>query len=144
MPLVKCWECGHEVSRSAKTCPSCGAKEPSKTAWTRESGRMRLLVVLIIALVVIGILVDSGDSPPPAIPDALLVGTTITVLDASSFTFQEGPLEGGTAVLVEGTAAYWVYDGFVFAVNGTAKTWSPSIEYAPTGIDFFTVQSSVR
>jgi len=32
MALVKCKECGEEVSTQAKTCPKCGAKAPKKTS----------------------------------------------------------------------------------------------------------------
>jgi len=32
MALVKCKECGEEVSTKAKTCPKCGAKAPRKTS----------------------------------------------------------------------------------------------------------------
>ncbi|HEW9973789.1 TPA: zinc ribbon domain-containing protein [Shewanella algae] len=32
MALVKCKECGEEVSTKAKTCPKCGAKAPKKTS----------------------------------------------------------------------------------------------------------------
>lgn len=32
MALVKCKECGSEVSTKAKKCPSCGAKAPKKTS----------------------------------------------------------------------------------------------------------------
>jgi hypothetical protein len=31
MALIKCKECGNEVSNSASTCPKCGAKVPKKT-----------------------------------------------------------------------------------------------------------------
>lgn len=33
MALVKCKECGSEVSNSAKTCPKCGAPMPKKTSF---------------------------------------------------------------------------------------------------------------
>lgn len=32
MALVKCKECGNQVSTDAKACPSCGAKPPKKTS----------------------------------------------------------------------------------------------------------------
>jgi RNA polymerase subunit RPABC4/transcription elongation factor Spt4 len=32
MALVKCKECGEQVSNKAKTCPKCGAKAPKKTS----------------------------------------------------------------------------------------------------------------
>lgn len=48
MALIKCKECKHEISKKAKTCPSCGAKNKAKTsvlAW---------LVLGFIVLAVIG------------------------------------------------------------------------------------------
>lgn len=32
MALIKCKECGEQVSTKAKTCPNCGAKVPKKTS----------------------------------------------------------------------------------------------------------------
>lgn len=32
MALVKCKECGHEISKKADSCPNCGAKPPAKTS----------------------------------------------------------------------------------------------------------------
>ena len=43
--LVKCKDCGHEVSKSAKACPNCGAKLP---------GRHPILITLL-ALIIIGV-----------------------------------------------------------------------------------------
>ena len=35
MALIKCHECEHEISKSAKTCPNCGAKNKKRTSgWT--------------------------------------------------------------------------------------------------------------
>ena len=34
MALVKCKECGHEVSTKAKACPKCGAEQPKGTSLT--------------------------------------------------------------------------------------------------------------
>ena len=28
--LLKCYDCGHQVSRHAQTCPSCGRPDPSR------------------------------------------------------------------------------------------------------------------
>ncbi|EKT4488947.1 MULTISPECIES: zinc-ribbon domain-containing protein [Shewanella] len=33
MALVKCKECGEQVSTKAKSCPKCGAKPPKKTSF---------------------------------------------------------------------------------------------------------------
>jgi len=60
MTLVKCKECHNEVSKSAKTCPKCGAK--------LKKGRLfkfvGILFSMFIGLVVIGALMSEGDSSP--------------------------------------------------------------------------------
>lgn len=52
MALVKCKECGEEVSNKAKSCPKCGAKAPKKTS---------LLTWLVLSLIILGVYV-SGQS----------------------------------------------------------------------------------
>jgi len=32
MALIKCKECGHQISKNAETCPNCGAKNKKKTS----------------------------------------------------------------------------------------------------------------
>lgn len=49
MALVKCTDCGREISYSAKACPHCGAKPPKKPA-----GRAAKLVVIVLGVVVVG------------------------------------------------------------------------------------------
>jgi hypothetical protein len=51
MPLVKCPECGREVSDRARRCSSCGY--PFKTAW----GCLFDVILVLILLAVIGIAV---------------------------------------------------------------------------------------
>lgn len=48
MALVKCKECGEEVSTKAKACPKCGAKAPKKTS---------LFTWLVVAFIVVAIFV---------------------------------------------------------------------------------------
>ena len=50
MALVKCKECGEEVSNKAKSCPKCGAKAPKKTS---------LLTWLVLILIILGIYTSS-------------------------------------------------------------------------------------
>ncbi|MDD2720842.1 MAG: zinc ribbon domain-containing protein [Gallionella sp.] len=60
MALIKCRECGHEVSDTAKTCPNCGAKpKVSRTFLKYAVGFLALLFVLAV----VGQL--SGQSPTP-------------------------------------------------------------------------------
>jgi hypothetical protein len=48
MALVQCHECGHQISSTATTCPSCGAKQGSAT---RGSVWIVLGVLLLIGFV---------------------------------------------------------------------------------------------
>lgn len=50
MPVVKCRECGKEVSDSAKVCPHCGIKNPAPPSKIR-----RALGWIVIAAAVVGI-----------------------------------------------------------------------------------------
>lgn len=45
MALVKCKECGEQVSTKAKTCPSCGAKAPKRTS---------LVTWLVLVIIIVG------------------------------------------------------------------------------------------
>lgn len=51
MALIKCYECGSEVSSSAKKCPSCSAENP---ALGKIGNRVLNVVSGALALVVVG------------------------------------------------------------------------------------------
>jgi zinc-ribbon domain len=46
MALVKCKECGEQVSTTAQSCPKCGAKPPKKTS---------LAALVVLGVIVIGV-----------------------------------------------------------------------------------------
>ena len=53
--LAQCKDCGKEVSRSAKTCPHCGAIKPyENTGWPTVIGFLIILFILVV--------IFSGDS----------------------------------------------------------------------------------
>jgi len=52
MALVKCKECGQQVSNKAKTCPQCGAPMPKRTS------RVTWMVTVLLGLVFINWLVS--------------------------------------------------------------------------------------
>lgn len=56
MALIKCKECGAEISSTAKVCPHCGAKIK------KPKGGCILYLILGIALLIIGIIWGSIDS----------------------------------------------------------------------------------
>jgi DNA-directed RNA polymerase subunit RPC12/RpoP len=47
MALVKCSECGREISTRANACPGCGAKRPWGWKWAKRAAI--IIVVLVIA-----------------------------------------------------------------------------------------------
>lgn len=55
MALIKCTECGKEISDKAKTCPSCGAPvvTPKTKATKALSGCLGIIIVLSLALIVL-------------------------------------------------------------------------------------------
>ena len=53
--LVQCKDCGKEVSKSAKTCPHCGAKKPYEGIGFFEVVGFLILLVVLVAIF-------SGDS----------------------------------------------------------------------------------
>lgn len=95
--------------------------------------KMFACVILVVALG--PTLFGCGDPATGAVQE------TITATHASGRDYETGPLKGGTAVLVDNMAAYWVIDGEVYAANGVAKSWSPSTEYT---IDHDVTMSSVE
>lgn len=52
MPLVKCAECGREISYSAKACPGCGAKPPKRPMSRSTKALLGLLGVAIVGGIV--------------------------------------------------------------------------------------------
>ena len=53
MALIKCKDCGHEVSKEAKTCPNCGAPttQKRKTESATSVARIILMVLAIFSIV---------------------------------------------------------------------------------------------
>ena len=47
MALVKCTECGHDISTNARSCPGCGARRPFN--WKVVRRIVYVFVALIIA-----------------------------------------------------------------------------------------------
>ncbi|KES23077.1 MULTISPECIES: zinc ribbon domain-containing protein [Pseudomonas] len=57
MALMKCKECGSQVSTKAKACPTCGAKPPKKTIGTLSG-----LIIIGLAVVVFSKIFGGGSS----------------------------------------------------------------------------------
>jgi hypothetical protein len=54
MALIKCKECGNEVSSDAKSCPKCGAPTPKKTSL------LTWVVAGVFGLIVFNVVLNSG------------------------------------------------------------------------------------
>ena len=58
MALVKCKECGEQISTKAKSCPKCGATPPKKTSFVTWA------VLVLIVLVVYGTMQEQANLTP--------------------------------------------------------------------------------
>ncbi len=56
MALLKCKECGREISKSAKQCPGCGAKRP------RRAGVFAWTFATVVLIAIVGSQIDGGSS----------------------------------------------------------------------------------
>jgi hypothetical protein len=102
--------------------------------------RFWLITGGLAVVIVIAIMLQLPES------DAIsAVKRSITAVSSLGRTYLAGSLKGGTAVLVDGLAAYWVKNSRVYAANGFAKTWSPNISYATDpDIDFDSVEQAMK
>lgn len=58
--------------------------------------------------------------------------------------FEEVTIQGGIGVLADGSWAFWVKDGKVFALNGLAKSLDPSLDYGPPGLGSEDLRQALR
>lgn len=79
------------------------------------------------------------------------VKQTITKISTDYTHCQTGVLEDGIAVMVTYRsgerwldAAYWVRNGRVYAANGIAKMWSPTLSYSKASIHFDSVEAAIN
>ena len=59
--------------------------------------------------------------------------------------WKSGKLKGGTVILIDYFAAYYVKNDIVYAANGQAKALSPGIEYInDEDINYDTIKKAVK
>ncbi|GAA4650514.1 hypothetical protein GCM10023116_27970 [Kistimonas scapharcae] len=85
--------------------------------------------------------VPDGPSHGDAVTSVLM---TIPDSESSVNKYLTGDLDDGVAVVVNGSAGYWVKDGKVFAVNGVASNMSPGIQYSPNSVNWSSVENAVK
>jgi len=99
----------------------------------------------IIAILSIALIAGCGVPSKPSDPSLSLVKQTITKTNITNRKIETVNIEGGTGVLIDDLGAYWVKDGVAYAVNGMAKSWSPSIEYARNSkVSHNSIQDAIR
>lgn len=67
--LIKCKDCGHEVSKSADACPNCGRKTKAKT-----SGCAWIILIGLIGFIWLGASYD-GSTPTRTVTAAEISGS---------------------------------------------------------------------
>lgn len=75
MPLIPCYECAHEISEQAISCPHCGA--PSKGKYPKPI-TVSVADVQIQFGTMIGLLVKAAIAAIPAAIFLLIIGAIVT------------------------------------------------------------------
>jgi len=104
-------------------------KRRERASWGEHGLRFGVFVAAAIVLIFLGCERD------PYLED---IGAVAPYFRSSAqpVVFHGGPLEGGTAVLGPGDAAFWVKDGKVHVVNDAARKVAPALEQAPPSIKY--------
>lgn len=69
MALVKCIECGKEISNQASKCPQCGYSKPVKQTSDGPSGCLLIVIGIVIFIALAGTFGGSKPSPSTAAED---------------------------------------------------------------------------
>lgn len=88
MALVKCKECGTEVSTSAKQCPKCGSPSP-----TKSGGVLRIIAIVIGALVAVWWIFGGGavnNAGTGAMMDQIQTKVASDAVDQYNIASQQG------------------------------------------------------
>lgn len=120
MALVKCKECGNEISKKAKSCPQCGA--PQK----RQTSKLTTLI-LLIAVLGIMLAVFLPGAPTYDTSGSKSYKQTSRAISASNanvpWSGDKWPFTVASATLkCDKDAVILVADGRTYGVNGFAKT----------------------
>ncbi len=161
--IHECATCGHEMQvpgRYAGTvqhCRRCGAE--FEVAGAGDAGfaevtgpapppvvrrRLKRVAPIVVGLALVGaglLLLRVLVMDQPTASNRVRETLVETVMP---FKWAEAPLAGGTAVVLNDTAAYWVREGVVYACDGNARAWSPGVPDAPPEIDLLAVERAVR
>ena len=62
MALIKCWECGKDISDTAKKCPNCGAKIANKGKKKKKWLIIGSIVIILVGILLILILTKENNA----------------------------------------------------------------------------------
>lgn len=130
MALMRCGECGHEISDQAGACPQCGAPmkppAPPRAASSASTGCLPLIGLLVLVVIVVAMcdkpthhdaFNDIETTPPPASAD---VNAPIRQAAVVNFTSTD-PIMAG----------HWVRnDEFWIGVADTSRNWQQGADQA--------------
>ena len=95
----------------------------------------------VLSAVGLWLVLSGGPSHGEAVTEVLL---SIPDSESSVHSFLTGDLAEGVAVVVNGSAGYWVKDGNVYAVNGVASSLAPGMDKAPQGITWLKIEKAAQ
>ncbi len=98
MALIKCKECGKEISNTAISCPNCGAKNKNNNE--TASGRLKAICFLIPLIGIIIFAINISTKPKYAkecliaslLPTIILIVIVVFIYSTTSVTTNSGVL----------------------------------------------------
>lgn len=72
MALITCHECGHEISDTAKVCPSCGCKTLHSKTTKRKRMRVAIICFFLIFVFVLGYHINEEQKRIDAAVEAMI------------------------------------------------------------------------
>lgn len=130
---------GGAVHRSALKGVQYSGPAEVKACGMKYAQEITLATVMLIA---VGCKPHDASRTPPISAAEQAVKSTLAIR-FTEYRFEEVDVRGGRAVLLNNLGAYWVKDGVVYALNGLAKSYSPSVEYGPVGLDYEDVERAI-
>ena len=97
MPLVKCKECGHQVSTNAKACPNCGAKPPPPPSSNAIKFLLIGLGIIILILIFAGSDDEQSSSTTPTVTKAEKEGKELAYIELHKKRIKERLKDPGSA-----------------------------------------------
>lgn len=124
--MVKCPECGENLTSSDKMCPKCGykisgsEKKSSSTGNNKSTNKILAIIAIVVVIAIIGVLASGALSSDDSTSDVQVESNTVEPIqeDNSSSSSDDSDSESSTS-----SGEYW-------ASAKTDKFHLPSCEWA--------------